>query len=55
MIIQLLILSLLFFALAIWFFVKRKKVLGITFGAIGVMALLLFFVVRYLYPDSVPF
>jgi uncharacterized membrane protein YozB (DUF420 family) len=55
MIIQLLILSLLFFGLASWFFIKRKKVLGFTFAAIGVMALLLFFIVRYLYPHSVPF
>jgi len=55
MILQLLIFSLLFFGLAVWFFVKKKKALGITFSAIGVMVLLLFFVVRYLYPDSVPF
>jgi len=55
MILQLLILALLFFGLATWFFIKRKKVLGFTFGAIGIMALLLFFIVRYLYPHSVPF
>jgi len=55
MIILLLIYSLIFFALAGWFFFKRKKILGITFGAIGIMILLLFFVVRYLYPHLVPF
>lgn len=55
MILQLLILALLFFGLATWFFIKRKKVLGFTFGAISVMALLLFYIVRYLYPHSVPF
>jgi len=55
MIIQLLILAFLFFGLATWFFVKHKKVLGFTFAAIGIMALLLFFVVRYLFPHAVPF
>jgi hypothetical protein len=55
MIILLLTYSLIFFGLAAWFFFKRKKVLGITFGAIGIMLLLLFFVVRYLYPYTVPF
>lgn len=55
MIIQLLIAALLLMGLASWFFVKKKKVLGVTFLAIGLMVLLLFFFVRYLYPDSVPF
>jgi len=55
MVLQLLILALLFFGLASWFFIKRKKVLGFTFAAVGLMALLLFLVVRSLYPHTVPF
>lgn len=55
MILQIPILALLFFGLASWFFIKRKNVLGFTFGAMGIMALLLFFIVRHLYPHIVPF
>jgi O-antigen ligase len=55
MVIQLLVLALAFFGLASWFFIKKKKVLGITFILIGVMALALFFIVRMMYPHRVPF
>lgn len=55
MIIQLLVIAILIMALATWFFIKKKKILGFTFLAIAFMVLMLFFFVRYLYPDSVPF
>lgn len=55
MILQLLVLSAAFFGLAGWFLTKKKKVLAVTFGLIGLFALLLFVVVRALYPHKVPF
>jgi len=55
MVIQLLILSGFFFGLSGWFFYKKRKVLGWLFGLIAFFALLLFFIVRALYPHRVPF
>jgi hypothetical protein len=55
MVLTLLVLALLFFGLTIWFFIKNKKALAVTFGLIGFMALLLFFIVRAMYPHKVPF
>jgi len=55
MVIQLFIFSLLFFGLALWFFLRKKKVLGFTFIALGVMLMSIFFIVRFIYPHKVPF
>lgn len=55
MILQLLVLSAAFFGLAGWFWIRKKKVLAVTFGLIGFFALLLFVIVRALYPHKVPF
>lgn len=55
MVIQLLILSLFFSGLAGWFFYRKKHVLGVTFLMIAFAAVVLFFVVRAMYPQSVPF
>lgn len=55
MVIQLLILSLFFSGLAGWFFYRKKHVLGVTFLMIAFASVVLFFVVRAMYPQSVPF
>jgi hypothetical protein len=55
MIIQLLVLSVLIFGLSGWFFFKKRKVLGWLFALIALFALLLFLIVRALYPHKVPF
>jgi hypothetical protein len=55
MVIQLFIFALIFFGLAVWFFVRNKKVLGFTFIALGIMLTVIFFIVRFLYPHKVPF
>lgn len=54
MLIQLPVLALFFFILAGWFFKKKKHVLGITFSLIGLAALALFFIVRWMYPHRSP-
>lgn len=55
MVIQLFIFAILFFGLASWFFIRKKKVLGFTFTALGLMLMAMFFIVRTLYPHKVPF
>ncbi len=55
MIIQLLVISVIFIGLAIWFFIKNRKPLGFTFLLIGLVAMIFFFIVRWLYPHTVPF
>ncbi len=55
MVIQLLVISGLFFGLSGWFIYKKRKVLGWLFALIAFFALILFFIVRTLYPHRVPF
>lgn len=55
MLIQLFIFALLFIGLASWFFLKKKKVLGLLFLLIGLLVMVFFFIVRALYPHKVPF
>lgn len=55
MILSLLIIAGVFFVLAVWFLIKSKKVLGFTFMLISFTAVLLFVIVRALYPHKIPF
>ncbi|HMM11383.1 MAG TPA: hypothetical protein PKE03_04750 [Bacteroidales bacterium] len=55
MVLQLLIIAGVFFGLSAWFFYKKRKVLSGLFALIAFFALLLFFIVRALYPHKVPF
>ncbi|MFZ4465013.1 MAG: hypothetical protein ACOYN5_14290 [Bacteroidales bacterium] len=55
MILQLPVISLIIFGLGIWFWIKKKKPLAITFWAIGIMGILLFLIVWHLFPAKVPF
>jgi hypothetical protein len=55
MIIQLLIFALLFMALGVWFFIKKRKPLAVTFILLGLVTMMFFFIVRWLHPHTVPF
>ncbi len=55
MIYQLPVISLIILILGIWFWVKKKKPIAITFWAIGLMGLLLFAVVWHLFPEKFSF
>jgi hypothetical protein len=55
MVIQLFIFAWLFIGLSVWFYVKKRKPLAVTFMLMGIFAMAFFFIVRWLYPHTVPF
>lgn len=55
MVIQLFIFALLFLGLGLWFLIRKRKPIAVLFLLLGIVIMGFFFVVRWLYPHTVPF
>ena len=55
MILQLFIFGFLFMGFGIFNFIKKKKILGIMFVLLGIVALLVGVIVVSIYPHTIPF
>lgn len=55
MVIQLFIFAGFFLGLGLWFWIKKRKPIAVLFLLLGVVTMAFFFVVRWLYPHTVPF